>query len=219
MRETRKEKARRALAILEKLVPRYGRAAAGKALRRDPFRALVAAVLSHRTRDENTDRASARLLARYPNPHTLAGAEPKEVQSLIKEVGFYRVKAARVREIARILVSDFGGSVPDNYEDLLSLPGVGRKTAGCVLVFGFGKQALPVDTHVHRISNRLGLVKTTTPPQTEQALLQLLAPDRLAPVNAALVEHGKTACRPLSPLCSACPVQGLCPRVGVKRHR
>jgi endonuclease-3 len=109
--------------------------------------------------------------------------------------------------------------VPDTYEELLSLPGVGRKTAGCVLVFGFGKQALPVDTHVHRIANRLGLVQTKTPEQTEEALLKVFPPDRLAPVNGALVEHGKAVCRPISPKCNECSIRDLCPRAGVSRHR
>jgi endonuclease-3 len=204
---------------MKRLIPLYGLTATGKVGRRNPFRSLIATVLSHRTRDENTESASTKLLARYPTPKALASAKISDIQPLIKEVGFWRVKARRVREIARILVRKFGGRVPDTYEGLLSLPGVGRKTAGCVLVFGFGRQALPVDTHVHRISNRLGLVKTKSPEQTEEALLKVFPSDKLAPVNGVLVEHGKAICRPISPKCDECAMRDLCPRVGVKRHR
>jgi endonuclease-3 len=212
-------KTKMALAVMDRLVPLYGLTATGKVGGRSPFRSLVATVLSHRTRDENTESASEKLLAKYPTPRELARAGISNIRRLIREVGFWRVKAQRVREIARILMRDFGGKVPDDYEGLLSLPGVGRKTAGCVLVFGFGRQALPVDTHVHRISNRLGLVKTDTPEETESALLKILPPDRLAPVNGVLVEHGKAVCRPISPLCSRCTVYDLCRRVGVEKHR
>jgi len=219
MKEPKAGKKKRALAVIEKLMPLYGRTATGKVGGRRPFRSLIATVLSHRTRDENTESASRRLLAEYPTPGALASAGVASIRALIREVGFWRVKAKRVREIARILIRDFGGKVPDNYEGLLSLPGVGRKTAGCVLVFGFGRQALPVDTHVHRISNRLGLVRTKTPEETEKALLTIFPADRLAPVNGTLVEHGKAVCRPISPLCSKCAVSGICPQTGVKRRR
>lgn len=219
MSESSAKKRKRALAIVEQLAPLYGLTATGSLKGGDPFRSLIAAVLSHRTRDENTGSASRRLLKRYPDPRALASAKVAEIRRLIKEVGFWRVKAKRVREIARILIKDFGARVPDSYEGLLSLPGVGRKTAGCVLVFGFGKQALPVDTHVHRISNRLGLVGTKTPEQTEEALLKVFPPESLAPVNGTFVEHGKAVCKPLSPICSRCAVFNLCRRVGVQRCR
>lgn len=219
MRETLKEKRKRALAAMKRLIPLYGLTATGKVGGRSPFRSLIATVLSHRTRDENTESASTKLLAKYPTPKALASANASDIRPLIREVGFWRVKAQRVKEIAQILVRDFDGRVPDTYEGLLSLPGVGRKTAGCVLVFGFGRQALPVDTHVHRIANRLGLVATRTPEQTEEALLKVFPPDRLAPVNGALVEHGKAVCRPISPKCGECGIRDLCPRAGVGRHR
>ncbi len=219
MSETMKEKRKRALAAMKRLMPLYGLTATGKVGGRNPFRSLIATVLSHRTRDENTESASTKLLAKYPTPEALASAKISDIQPLIREVGFWRVKARRVKEIARLLVSEFAGKVPDTYEGLLSLPGVGRKTAGCVLVFGFGRQALPVDTHVHRISNRMGLVKTKTPEQTEEALLKVFPPDRLAPVNGALVEHGKAMCRPISPKCDECAISNFCRRVGVERHR
>lgn len=218
-KESRTKKRKRAVAVIERLLPLYGLTATGKVGSRNPFRSLIATVLSHRTRDENTESASKKLLAQYPTPQALGSGNLGKIRSLIKEVGFWRVKAKRVRDIARILVKDFGGKVPDDYEGLLSLPGVGRKTAGCVLVFGFGKQALPVDTHVHRISNRLGLIVTKTPEETEQELLKIFPPDRLAPVNGVLVEHGKAVCRPISPVCSECAVHALCHRVGVASHR
>jgi endonuclease-3 len=218
-RESIAKKRKRALAVIGRLLPLYGLTATGKVGSRDPFRSLIATVLSHRTRDENTESASTKLLAQYPTPKALGSGNLAKIRSLIKEVGFWRVKAKRVRDIARILVKDFGGKVPHDYEGLLSLPGVGRKTAGCVLVFGFGKQALPVDTHVHRISNRLGLVETKTPEETEQELLRIFPPDRLAPVNGVLVEHGKAVCRPISPVCSRCAVRGLCHRVEVDSYR
>jgi len=213
------KKRKRALAAIEKLIPQYGLTATEKVSRRNPFRSLITTVLSHRTRDEMTEKASMKLLREYPTPGKLAKGNIAKIRSLIKEVGFWRVKAQRVREISRILIKDFGGQVPDDYEGLTSLPGVGRKTAGCVLVFGFGKQALPVDTHVHRISNRLGLVKTKTPEETEMELLKVFPPERLAPVNSVLVEHGKAVCRPISPKCSKCGIANLCPRKGVERSR
>jgi endonuclease-3 len=217
--ENRAGKRKRALEIIRRLSPMYGLTATGKVGGRNPFRSLIATVLSHRTRDENTESASTKLFREYPTPKALAKGNLAKIRSLIKEVGFWRVKAQRVREIARILLRNFGGKVPDDYEGLLKLPGVGRKTAGCVLVFGFGKQALPVDTHVHRISNRLGLVKTKIPEETEEALLRIFPADRLAPVNGTLVEHGKAVCRPISPLCSKCAVRDLCEGVGLERHR
>lgn len=218
-RESKRQKTTRALAVIGRLSPLYGLTATGKIGSRDPFRSLISTVLSHRTRDENTESASRKLLGEYPTARALASGNLAKIRSLIREAGFWRVKARRVRDIARILIRDFDGEVPDNYEGLLSLPGVGRKTAGCVLVFGFGKQALPVDTHVHRISNRLGLVATKTPEETEEELLRVFPADRLAPVNGVLVEHGKAICRPISPLCSECAAHELCPRVGVKKSR
>jgi endonuclease-3 len=219
MAESIRNRRKRALAVIERLSPLYGMTSTGKVGSRRPFRSLIATLLSHRTRDENTESASRKLLREYPTPRALAVGNVRKIQSLIREVGFWRVKAGRVREVARILVRDFGGRVPDDYEGLMSLPGVGRKTAGCVLVFGFGKQALPVDTHVHRISNRLDLVRTKEPEETEKELLKVFPPDRLAPVNGVLVEHGKAVCRPASPFCTRCTVSDLCPRAGVERHR
>lgn len=177
----------------------------GRFATRDPFRALIATVLSQRTRDEVTDMVSERLFARYGDPSSLSKADVNDIEVLIREVGFYRVKAPRLKEIARIIDNEYGGKVPDNMEELLSLPGVGRKTANCVLVYGFGKDAVAVDTHVHRISNRLGLVSTGTPDETEYELCRMLPKKHWKHVNEIMIRFGKDICRPAAPKCVICP--------------
>ena len=177
----------------------------------DPFQVLITTVLSQRTRDEVTDRASKRLFAKYNTPAALERADIKDIEELIREAGFYRIKAPRIKEIARIIDEDFKGRVPDDVETLLSLPGVGRKTANCVLVYGFGKDAVAVDTHVHRISNRLGLVRTKTPEETEMKLIDSLPKKHWKHINELLVRFGQEICRPVAPKCGVCPVVELCP--------
>ncbi|SMC25843.1 DNA-(apurinic or apyrimidinic site) lyase /endonuclease III [Desulfacinum hydrothermale DSM 13146] len=196
--------------ILEILAQSYGTEPWNWHTRRNPFRVLIGTVLSHRTRDEMTDAAAQAVLARYPDAASLADAPLADLQDLVRTVNFYKRKAARIKEIGRILVERHGGRVPDAMEDLLALPGVGRKTAACVLVYGFRKPAVPVDTHVHRISNRLGLVETQRPEATERALQQMLPEKWLLLVNELLVKHGQTVCRPRHPLCSRCPVRRYC---------
>jgi endonuclease-3 len=176
----------------------------------DPFRVLITTVLSQRTRDEVTERASEKLLSKYGTASALAYADVKDIEELIREVGFYRMKAPRVKEIARIISNDFKGKVPDEMEALLSLPGVGRKTANCVLAYGFGKDAIAVDTHVHRISNRLGLVNTRTPEETEIALRQTLPRKHWRHINELLVRFGQDTCRPVAPRCGACSIADMC---------
>jgi endonuclease-3 len=136
----------------------------------DPFKVLIFTIISQRTRDEQTKEASERLLAKFPTVKDLAQARVKDIERLIKPAGFYHVKAIKIKEVCRILLERFEGKVPEDFDSLISLPSVGRKTANCVLVFGFMKPAIPVDTHVHRISNRLGLVRTEKPEDTEEAL-------------------------------------------------
>jgi len=177
----------------------------------DPFRVLITTVLSQRTRDEVTERASEKLFAKFDTPKALAQADSGDIEELIREVGFYRVKAPRVKEIARIISNDFKGNVPCDMETLLSLPGVGRKTANCVLVYGFGADAIAVDTHVHRISNRLGLVSTGTPEETELRLREVLPRKHWKHINELLVRFGQDICRPVGPRCMACPLIDLCP--------
>jgi endonuclease III len=156
----------------------------------NPFQVLIGTILSQRTRDEQTDVASARLFARFPDAPRLAAAGRREVEALIRPVGFYRAKARTVRACAREVLDRFGGSVPRTLEELTSLPGVGPKTANCVLVFGYGVPAVPVDTHVHRIANRLGVVRTASPEETEAALRRVVPERYWMPVNPLLVQHG-----------------------------
>ena len=178
--------------------------------RKNPFRVLISTILSQRTRDENTDRASKRLFLKLRTPHALAEAHPSTIESLIKESGFYRIKAARIKQVSQIITDTYGGKVPDRFEELMGLPGVGRKTANCVLLFGFGKNVIPVDTHVHRISNRLGLVKTKTPEKTEEALNRTVPRRYWMPLNDLFVSFGKDICKPVGPQCWRCPIFSVC---------
>lgn len=181
----------------------------------DPFRILIGTILSARSRDETTDRITALLFARFPDAKALARAPRRDVERILQPIGFYRTKAGYVQETARLVLEK--GGVPDTLEGLLEFPGVGRKVANCVLVYAFGGQAIPVDTHVHRLSNRLGWLRTRTPEQTERELVRLV-PRRLWPlINEAFVAHGKRCCRPIGPKCSECPIHAYCARVSVKK--
>ncbi|MDR1728078.1 MAG: endonuclease III [Acidobacteriota bacterium] len=184
-----------------------------------PFGTLVSTVLSLRTKDKVTEEASRKLLARAPTPAALAALQPGEVESLVKPVNFYRTKSRNLVEIGRRLQSMFGGSVPRSLDDLLTLPGVGRKTANLVLTVGFGDYGICVDTHVHRIFNLWGYVATKTPEETEFALRAKLPRKHWIPINDILVAFGQNLCVPVSPWCSRCPVADLCPRQGLKRSR
>lgn len=185
----------------------------------DPFRILVSTVLSLRTKDKVTLEASQRLLEKAPTPAALLSLTEEEIQTLIYPVGFYRVKARNLKQIAVQLIERFQGQVPADRELLLSLPGVGRKTANLVLNLGYGIPAICVDTHVHRISNRLGWVRTRTPEQTEYALMEVLPQRYWIPLNEVLVAYGQRVCTPQSPFCSTCPLEQECPQVGVTRRR
>jgi len=184
--------------------------------REDPFQVLISTMLSAQTQDPVTAAASARLFRVARTPRTMAKLTTKRIERLIYPVSFYRNKARHVKETCRQLITRFKSRVPDRMEDLLTLPGVGRKTANLVLILSHGsRDNICVDTHVHRISNRLGWVKTRTPDDTEQALYKLL-PRRWWPrVNLFLVTWGQNVCRPVYPRCAACVVSSLCPRVGV----
>ena len=175
-----------------------------------PFQILVGTILSARTRDENTAEVSKRLFARYPDPARLARAKKKDVERVIKSIGFYRVKAGRIIEVAKIIDGRYGGRVPRDLEKLVELPGVGRKTANCVLVYAFGEPAIPVDTHVHRISNRLGLVETSTPEETEAALAKKIPKKFWLEINDTFVMYGQNICRPVSPMCGRCRIRRSC---------
>lgn len=187
--------------------------------RRDPFRVLIATVLSLRTKDETTAAASERLFVLADNPDRMLGLSEETIAKTIFPVGFYKTKARNIREICRRLVDEYGGRTPDEIEKLLELPGVGRKTANLVVTLGYGKEGLCVDTHVHRISNRLGYVRTRTPEQTEFALREKLPREYWVLWNDLLVAFGQNLCKPVSPFCTRCPVREFCARAGVTHSR
>lgn len=176
----------------------------------DPYRVLVRTILSQRTRDENTDQATNNLFSKYKDIYEVVEAPTEDVQELIKPAGFYRVKAGRIQEVSQILIDEYGGEVPDTLEELVKLPGVGRKTANCVLVFAFELPAIPVDTHVHRISNRMGLVDTKNPDETEIELSKIAPKELWIKLNDLMVQFGQNICKPTSPQCEMCPVNYLC---------
>lgn len=177
----------------------------------DPFKILIGTILSSRTRDENTTKALIRLFKRYNGAKDISKASPEDIKREISSVGFYNVKAIRIKEVAKIIEDKFQGLVPDNEEELLKLPGVGRKTANCVLVYAFQKSAIPVDTHVHRISNRLGLVNNTkTPQETEKELSKYADKKHWIRLNSIFVRYGQNICLPLKPKCNYCNLREMC---------
>ncbi len=208
---------RKAARVLETLAGRYPLTMLGgwKARRASPFRHLVGTILSARSRDEMTARVTAALFRRFPTARALARADLRAVERILKPIGFYRTKARYVTEAARRVLAL--GEVPRTMEGLLEFPGVGRKVASCVLVYAFGEPAVPVDTHVHRVSNRLGWVRTRTPEQTERRLREIVPRRLWLILNEVLVAHGKAVCRPIGPLCGECPVRRRCARSGVRR--
>jgi len=185
----------------------------------DPFRVLIACILSLRTQDTTTGPAAARLFEVAATPETMRRLPAARIAKLIYPVGFYRTKARVILGICRDLLERFGGRVPDTIDDLLTLNGVGRKTANLVVTMGFGKPGICVDTHVHRISNRLGYVRTRTPEETEMALRARLPRRFWIGYNDLLVAFGQNVCAPISPKCSTCPVRAICRRVGVTSFR
>ena len=187
--------------------------------RRDPFQVLVATLLSLRTRDEQTREAAGRLFRLAPDIPAMLQLAPSDIEKVIRPVGFYKVKAKRILEVCRLLQDRHRGAVPSDLDELLDLPGVGRKTANLVLTRGFGLPGICVDTHVHRISNRLGYVSTGTPDRTEMVLREILPAQYWIIYNDLLVAFGQNLCTPLSPWCSKCPLAGFCARVGVARTR
>ncbi len=184
----------------------------------DPFQVLIATLLSARTQDATTLAASRRLFRRARTPRTMAALTVKQIEQLIYPVSFYRHKARHVKATARILQEECGGRVPATMEELLTLPGVGRKTANLVLILAFSsRRNICVDTHVHRISNRLGWVRTRTPGETEQALYAATEERWWSTINLYLVTWGQNVCRPLYPRCGDCVLSPMCPRIGVTR--
>jgi endonuclease III len=186
---------------------------------RDPFQTLISCILSLRTKDETTAVATKRLFERASTPEAMLKIPVRQLERLIFPVGFYRTKARVIRGISSDLKTKFGGEVPDDLDVLLTLKGVGRKTANLVVTEAFRKPGICVDTHVHRISNRWGLVETATPDKTELALRAVLPRRHWLEYNPLLVAFGQTLCHPTSPWCSRCPIEHCCPRVGVVRSR
>ena len=176
----------------------------------DPYKILIGTILSARTRDETTTNVIKILFSKFKNPEELSRANLKEIKELIQKIGFYNVKAARIKEVSKILVEKYNSKVPPNLEDLLSFPGVGRKTANCVLVYGFRKPAIPVDVHVHRISNRIGIVNTKKPEDTEIVLQKSIDRKHWIAVNETFVVFGQNICLPIKPKCNVCRLTNLC---------
>ncbi len=187
--------------------------------RRDPFLILVGTLLSLRTKDELTEKVMERLVRRARTPEELLRIPAGELQKLIYPVGFYRNKSKVLANVAQIITGTYDGIVPDSIDELLKIKGVGRKTANLVVTEAYGKPGICVDTHVHRISNRIGAVSTKGPHQTEEALRKILPRQYWIIYNTLLVTFGKRICSPLSPRCSQCPVVHLCARKGVTKHR
>ena len=175
-----------------------------------PFSILIGTILSARTKDEATAKAVKVLFSKYKNPKELAGAKIKDVEKIIKSIGFFHVKSKRIIEVAKIINTKYKGKVPDDLDSLVELPGVGRKTANCVLVYAYEKPAIPVDIHVHRISNRLGLVDTKNPEETEQELMKKIQKKYWLDINDTFVMYGQNICKPISPMCDVCQIKKSC---------
>ncbi|MFH1650080.1 MAG: endonuclease III [Candidatus Woesearchaeota archaeon] len=208
------------LTILNKLEHTYGRTMLAR-LGKDhtPFQLLIATALSARAKDEMTEVVARELFKVYPDAESIAKAPIPKLEKLVKRTGFYKIKARRIRDIARFVIKEYGNKVPDSLEKLTAIPGVGRKTANCVLAYAYGHPAIAVDVHVHRISNRLGIVKTKQPEETEFALMKIVPKRKWSLVNDVLVHHGKTICLPTVPKCSECTVFKYCKRQNVPKWK
>jgi endonuclease-3 len=180
--------------------------------RNDPFKILISTILSARTRDSSTEEVTRKLFSRFKTPQDISNANIEILEKLVHKSGFYKVKAARIKEVSRIISEDYMGKVPADFDELISLPGVGAKTANCVLVYAFNIPAIPVDTHVHRIPNRLGWIKTTKPEQTEKRLKEIIPKSQWIRVNRLFVRFGQEICLPIHPKCDACPLNTICPK-------
>lgn len=175
-----------------------------------PFSILIGTILSARTKDEATTKAVKELFSKYKNPKELAAAKIKDIEKIIKSIGFFHIKSKRIIEVAQIIHTKYKDKVPEDLDTLIQLPGVGRKTANCVLVYAFEKPAIPVDIHVHRISNRLGLVDTKNPEDTEQELMKKIPKKYWIDINDTFVMYGQNICKPISPMCTVCKIKNNC---------
>lgn len=218
----RQDQIHAAIRIVRREVRRWQEPVVGVVAResgRDPFRILISCLLSLRTKDKTTSEAGARLFALAHTPAALLNLPLKTIERAIYPVGFYRTKARSIHAICRRLLDVYGGTVPDSIEELVTLSGVGRKTANLVVTVGYGKPGICVDIHVHRICNRWGYVKTRTPEETEEALRRTLPKRYWITFNDLLVPYGQNLCQPVSPFCSRCKLIEYCDRAGVKRSR
>jgi endonuclease-3 len=185
----------------------------------DPFKILISCLLSLRTQDKNTEKASKKLFAVADTPKKILQLSDTELEKLIYSSGHYKKKARTLKHVSKVLLEKHKGKVPNTRKELLKIKGIGPKTANIVLAFAYGKPVLPIDTHCHRIPNRLGWIKTKTPEQTEEELEKILPKKYWLEFNAIFVLFGQTICQPISPKCSECPVREYCPRIGVTRSR
>lgn len=174
------------------------------------FSILIGTILSARTKDETTTKAVKMLFSKYKTPKELANAKVKDIEKIIRSIGFYHVKSKRIIEVSKIIDSKYNGIIPDSLDELIQLPGVGRKTANCVLVYAFDKPAIPVDIHVHRISNRLGLVNTKSPEETELELMKKIPKKYWIKINDTFVMYGQNICKPINPICNVCKIKKNC---------
>jgi endonuclease-3 len=218
----RQEQIHAAIRIVKREIGRWQETVVGvvaKESDRNPFLILISTLLSLRTKDKTTREAGDRLFALARTPAAMLKLPLEKLERVIYPVGFYRTKAKAIHQICRRLIDEYGGKVPDSVDELVTLPGVGRKTANLVVTIGYGKPGICVDIHVHRISNRWGYIKTRTPEESEQALRRKLPKQYWIIYNDLLVPYGQNLCLPVSPLCSACKLTELCDRVGVTRSR
>ncbi len=210
----------RAISVLREVIPRFREPhVTQEARKRDPFRVLISCVISLRTKDDVTAKASKALFAKARTPKSVLALSEETVAELIYPAGFYRQKAGQIRAICARILEDYQGKVPDDIDELVTLPGVGRKTANLTVTKGFDKPGICVDIHVHRICNRWGYVRTKVPDETEKALRRKLPAEYWIELNDLLVTYGQNVCAPVSPKCSICELDSICPQRSVIRHR
>lgn len=202
--------------ILLKETKKYEKPVVGKLFEKgNPYKILISTLISLRTKDKITEEVSLKLFKVADTPYKMVKLEDREIENLIKKAGFYRNKAKVIKNVSQVIIDKYGGNVPDDMEQLLRLKGVGRKTANLVLSLGYGKKGICVDTHVHRISNRFGIVKTKNPYETEIELMKILPKKYWIVYNELLVLWGQNVCKPVRPKCDLCPVNKLCEKIGV----
>ncbi len=210
---------KRVMEILERYFHYSRRTTLNRMRKADPFKILISCLISLRTKDENTEKVVKKLFKVVKKPEDIANMPISKLEKLIYSSGFYKKKARILKHVSKVIVEKYKGKVPSSKEELLKIKGIGQKTANIVLSFAFNKDVLPIDTHCHRIPNRLGWIKTKTPEQTEKELEKILPKKYWREFNAIFVLFGKKICKPTFPLCSKCPVRDYCKKVGVVNSR